>query len=59
MVHLLLLSHVGDEFRGLVKVFLKNAFLKGVPSIFVRLKEHYMDREKVGGWGGGQGREGD
>ena len=30
-----------------MKVFLKNAFLKGVPSIFVRLKEHYLDKEKV------------
>ena len=40
-------------------MFLRNAFLKGVPSIFVRLKEHYLDREKVrgegkmGGGGGG------
>ena len=30
-----------------MKVFLRNAFLKGVPSIFVRLKGHYVDREKV------------
>ena len=37
-------------------MFLKNAFLKGVPSIFVRLKEHYLDREKVKGEE--KGREG-
>ena len=37
----------GEQFRKAVTDYLKRALVKGVPSIFVRLKHFYEDKEKV------------
>ena len=37
----------GDVFRDLIDKFLRTSLRKGVPSIFVSIKVHYKDPEKV------------
>lgn len=43
----LLLFFAGETFRGLMDKYLRNSLKKGVPSIFVSIKLHYKNPEKV------------